>query len=147
MTDLSNYPLWNPLIKQNPLSGLFSLPLMAEWSSLYLPEPIRISLKEKKDAYFMEADVTGVKKDTLKVLIDNDIVMISGDFSNGHDADLMRGEKLWRNEIFSGHAERQIHLDHCISPTLSKAHLDNGKLTLELKKYPESEPTELKIDQ
>lgn len=145
MNETNFFPLWNPFKKNKMANDLFSFPLISEWNNLFLLEPIRISLKEKKDFYVMEADVSGVKKESLKVLIDNDLVTISGDFSNGDLVNMSKNEKVIQNEIFTGHAERQIHLDHSISPSLSKASMQDGKLMLHLHKYPDSEPSELKI--
>jgi HSP20 family molecular chaperone IbpA len=145
MSQINNYPLFNPFGSSVPGNNFFSFPLLTDWNNFYFSEPIRIVLKEKKDAYAIEANVSGVKKDSLKVVVDNDTVIISGDFSNGNNNDVMRSEKVWANEIFTGHAEREIHLDHCISPTLSSAKLENGKLLLSLKKLQDTEPAELKI--
>ena len=145
MNEKNLFPLWNPFQRNKMNNDLFSFPLITEWNNMYLLEPIRISLKEKKDFYMLEADVSGAKKESLKVFLDNDLVTISGDFSNNDDGSFSKNIKVLQNEIFTGHAERQIHLDHAISPSLSKATMQDGKLVLHLHKYPDAEPSELKI--
>ncbi len=106
-------------------------------------DPIRVDVREHEDSYIIEAEVSGCHKEGLEVSIDGNKVRIVGRFQNGNGS--VTTDKVLKGERFVGTAERTLELPACIDETHSKAHYDNGLLTLELAKVGKRSPTKLEI--
>ncbi len=120
-----------PMLFANP----FQLAMMRD--------PIRVDVREHEDSYIIEAEVSGCHKEGLEVSIDGNKVRIVGRFQNGNGS--VTTDKVLKGERFVGTAERTLELPACIDEAHSKAHYDNGLLTLELAKVGKKSPTKLEI--
>jgi HSP20 family protein len=92
---------------------------------------IRLDVSEDDKAYTVKADLPGVSKDDIKVVIDGEHVSIAAEMKreveeHGHNA-------LYR-ERFSGRQTRSFSLDSVIDESHADAKYENGVLELTLPK-------------
>jgi HSP20 family protein len=123
-----------PRLWMTPFSASFSGP----------PEAVKVDIREQPEMFLLEAELPGVKKDSLKVSIDGSRVTIAGEIRNG--AGLPKEEHLIRGERYVGHVERTLDLDAVVDASRSTAHYENGLLTLLLYKHSASEATQITVN-
>lgn len=92
---------------------------------------IRLDVTEDEKAYIVKADLPGVSKDDIKVLIDGEHVSIAAEMKRE------TGEHGWNavySERFSGRQSRSFTLDSAIDESHADAKYENGVLELTLPK-------------
>jgi HSP20 family protein len=123
-----------PRLWMSPLSGSFSA------SS----DAVKVDVREQPEMFLLEAELSGVKKDSLKVSIDGSRVTIAAEIRNG--TGLPKDERLIRGERHVGHVERTLDLEAMLDPSRSTAHYEDGLLTLLLYKQCASEATQITVN-
>lgn len=106
--------------------GNLSVPTMPEISDYIVP----IRMKEEEDSYTVQVMVPGFSKDELKVTIQDNILIVSGEHSKDESYED-------NNEFFSEKCERKIALNDDIDYQNVKVDLKNGILNVHL---PKEEP-------
>jgi HSP20 family protein len=92
---------------------------------------IPIDIKEEKDGYIIYCDVPGVKKEDVKIEINEHLMTITTEKKNEIKED---SDKILRMERFEGTISRSITLpDDAIEDNIS-AHFENGVLKINVKK-------------
>lgn len=101
-----------------------------------------IELRTSSDESVLVAELPGVKKEELKLSVENGILTLSG----------VRGEQKvpensrWlRNELWHGTFSRAIELPHDVNTEKISAALDNGILRVQLPKAEAVRPREITI--
>jgi HSP20 family protein len=107
-------------------------------------EAVKVDVREQPELFLLEAELSGVKKDTLKVSVDGSRVTIEGEIKNG--VGLPKEERLIRGERCVGHVERTLDLDAVLDPSRSTAHYEDGLLTLLLYKQSSSEAAQITVN-
>jgi HSP20 family protein len=105
----------------------------------YLQPPVTVV--ETKDGYILEAEMPGVGKDGLEVLLENNELTIVG-----HRRFPVQGiEPLYRESV-DRDFRRAFVLDPAIDTAKIKAQIDRGVLTLELPKAEKVKPRKISVE-
>lgn|SRR3989338_11573586 len=93
---------------------------------------IKVDVKEDGKAYTVHADIPGVKKEDIHVIIDGNQVSISAETKQ--EKEVKEGEKVLRSERYYGKASRTFSLASEIDESASQAKYVDGVLELTLPK-------------
>lgn len=132
---------------QNRLSSIFGRSLgnnndsrltLADWTPL-------VDVIEDKTEYVIKAELPGVKKEDVKVHVENGILTISGE---RHFEKEEKGKKYHRVERSYGSFERTFSLPDTCKADKMEAKYNNGMLTLHIPKNEEttSPAIDIKVD-
>ncbi len=94
---------------------------------------IRIEVRETANAYQVQAELPGVRKDDIQVQIDGNRVSISAEVKR-EAADKPDSERVLRSERFYGQLARSFALASEIDDKQASARFEQGILTLTLPK-------------
>lgn len=98
----------------------------------------RVDIGEADGTYLIKAEIPGVKKEDVKVSIDNGVLTLQGERREEEES---RGLQLHRVERFHGTFSRSFSLPPAVDPQQVKASFQDGVLTVTLAKRPGSEGT------
>lgn len=121
--------------------GFYVRPLHGD--GLPQAQKIRLDVKEKDDAYVVDAEIPGVDKEDIQVSIDGAVVSLRAEIKQ-HD-EQKDGDKVLRSERFYGAIERNFQLPLEVDAEKSSARYENGILMLQLPKKQNSQAQRLKI--
>ncbi len=110
--------------------GFFVKPLHGD--PLPAPSQIRIDVKEAADAYTVQAEIPGVSKEDIHVVIDGPVVTLRAEVKQQDRQS--QDEKVLRTERYYGAVARSFQLASDIDNEKAKAKYENGVLTLTLPK-------------
>ena len=102
-----------------------------------------IDVHESEDAYQVTVDLPGVKKDDIKVSLENGILSVRAE-TRREDKEEKEG-KLIRQERHVGQFIRQLSVGSDVDPTAVKASFNDGVLKLTLPKRASQEPEGVNI--
>lgn len=101
----------------------------------------QVNVVETPEAYMLEAEMPGVSKDGLDVLIEgNEITIV------GRRSQLVEGAKLVYRESFDRDFRRTFELDPSINAGEIKARMQDGVLHLELPKAELVKPRKITVE-
>lgn len=127
----------NPLTRYEPLVGRldglfdeFFRPALV-WENNAAPQ-VRVDVKETPEAYTVNAELPGVRKDAIHVEIEGNEVTISAE--SRRETANKDNEKWLRTERFYGKTERRFALPHEIDEAKANAKFADGILELTLPK-------------
>ncbi len=103
--------------------------------------PVRIDMYEEKDTFKIVAELPGMEKDAIKVVVHDDILTISGERLKKDEKD---GKEVWSERYF-GSFSRSFRLPDSIDKSGVSADYKNGVLVVTLAKKPEVMPKEIEI--
>lgn len=103
----------------------------------------KVDIKDTKTGYTIVADLPAVKKEDLHVTLEDGILSIEASTSNEHTE--KDGEKIIRQERFSGSLFRSFNLGKNIHESDISANFRDGVLTLKIPKAKKSLPEKRKI--
>uniref|UniRef100_A0A7N0TPL9 SHSP domain-containing protein n=1 Tax=Kalanchoe fedtschenkoi TaxID=63787 RepID=A0A7N0TPL9_KALFE len=104
----------------------------------------RIDWKETPEAHIFKADLPGLKKEEVKVEVeDGSVLQISGERSREHEE---KNDKWHRMERSSGKFVRRFRLPENVKMDEIKASMENGVLTVTVPKVEEKKPDVKTID-
>lgn len=109
--------------------GFFMRPVRLEGAPAV---QVRMDVKEDDNAYIVQADIPGVKKDDIHVTIDGNQVTISAETRN--EKDVKEGEKVLRSERYYGKVSRAFTLGQEVDESAAAAKYEDGVLRLTLPK-------------
>jgi len=101
----------------------------------------QVNIVETKEAYLLEAEMPGVSKDGLEVLLEGNELTIIGRRSHA-----VTGAELVYRESYDRDFRRAFELDPSIDTQKIKARMDNGVLHLELPKAEKVKPRKISIE-
>jgi HSP20 family protein len=122
--------------------GFFVKPLHGD--PLPSPAQIRIDVKEAADAYTVQAEIPGVSKEDIHVVIDGPVVTLRAEVKQQDSQ--AQDEKVLRTERYYGSVARSFQLASDIDNDKAKAKYENGVLTLTLPKKASLAGQRLAID-
>jgi HSP20 family protein len=148
-TTMNSLAKWNPLNElsdvHNRLSSFFGRPTLrndgegvlafADWAPL-------VDVTEDEKQFLIKAELPEVKKEDVKVLIENGILRISGE---RHMEKEEKGKKYHRIERAYGTFERSFNLPENSRPEAMTAEYKDGMLTLSVPKTKESNPKPIEV--
>jgi HSP20 family protein len=133
-----NQLIRNPLNRYEPLAGrldgLFSdffRPALV-WENNSEPLPIRVDVRENANAYVVQAELPGARKEDIAVEIEGNEVTISAE--TRRETEQKEGEKWLKSERFFGKTGRRFALPQDLDETKAAAKFADGVLELSLPK-------------
>lgn len=125
-------------IHNNPFAYLAN-PLHGD----FLQPDFSVDIKEKADAFVVNAELPGVKKENVEVNIDEHQVSISANIDQYDQAS--NDEKIIQSERYFGSVSRTFYLPTAVDKATSVAQFKNGVLELTLKKIKNNNGNRLEI--
>ncbi len=124
--DRRNYRMstWNPFREMQEMERAF-------WGDA-ARTAFRTDITETGDAYKLEADLPGFKKEDIKVDIDDDILVIKAEHSEDKDEQNEEGDYI-RRERYYGSYSRSFNVSEIDVEGITAAY-ENGVLTLTMPK-------------
>jgi HSP20 family protein len=105
---------------------------------------IKMDVKELGDAYQVHAELPGVKKEDIHVVVDGNLVSISAEVKQ--DNELKEGDRVLRSERYYGKVSRSFQLEQDLDDARANARFSDGVLELTLPKRIASPSKRLAID-
>jgi HSP20 family protein len=105
---------------------------------------IRMDVQENGDAYTVQAEIPGVRKEDIQVSIEGNTVSLSAEVKQ-HDVQT-KDDTFLRSERYFGSVSRGLTLPQEVDQSQAKAKYDNGVLTLTLPKKTGSGSQKLRIE-
>ena len=128
----------NILLRHEPLPGIDALlepflrPSRAGAERPAAPRPIRVDVRETADAYVVQAELPGVKKDEIRIEVEGDEVVLAAETRR---EELAGDAGQWLHvERRFGKLERRFSLPQELDGTRADARFADGVLTLTLPK-------------
>lgn len=124
------------LLRHEPLPGIDALlepflnPSRAGGERPAAPRPIRVDVRETADAYVVQAELPGVKKDEIRIEVEGDEVVLAAE-TRREELDKDGGRWL-HVERRLGKLERRFALPQEVDGTRADARFADGVLTLTL---------------
>jgi len=100
-----------------------------------------VNVVETKDGYILEAEMPGVGKDGLEVLLENNELTIVG-----HRSSVVEGAQPLYRESVDRDYRRSFELDPTIDTGKISARMDRGVLTLNLPKAEKVKPRKIAVE-
>lgn len=101
-----------------------------------------VDIVEHDNEFIVKAEIPGVKKEDVKITIDNDVLTIRGQKTFEKE---VNEENYHRIECASGSFQRSFALPHSVRPDQIEASYDSGILTVVLPKSEESKPKQIDV--
>lgn len=105
---------------------------------------IKMDVREQGDAYLVHAELPGVKKEDIHVVVDGNQVSISAEVRQ--EKEVKEGERTLRSERYFGKVSRSFQLQQDLDDTRSVARFADGVLELTLPKRVASPSKRLAIE-
>ena len=143
---LERYPVATPTFNsifdfQDEIDDLFGNLLGTHMPARVLEFP-SLDLTDDENNTMVVAEMPGVRKEDIKVSVQNGLLTISGERK---DASLPEGSSWIRNEIRTGKFNRAIVLPHAVNAKEISAELNNGVLKILLPKAEEARSREIPV--
>ena len=104
-------------------------------------DQVRMDITEDENSFKIIADLPGMEKDKIKIIVEDDILSISGERVAGTDT---QGDRVW-SERFDGNFSRSFRLGDSIDASGMSADYKNGILVVTLPKKAEAKPRTIEI--
>jgi HSP20 family protein len=135
MTNLTRFDPFGDLVRFDPFRGfddLFRMPRLSAYRALPVEPEMKMDLSEDDNAFYVKAEIPGVKKEDIHVAIDGNEVSITSEMKK--ETEEKKGETVLRSERYYGRVARAFTLTHAIDELKVEAKYLNGVLTLMLPK-------------
>ena len=97
------------------------------------PTPsIKMDVQEQGDSYLVHAELPGVKKEDIHVVVEGNLVSISAEVKQ--EKETREGDRVLRSERYFGKVSRSFQLEQDLDDTLASAKFNDGVLELTLPK-------------
>lgn len=108
------------------------------------PPSIKMDVKEQGDDYLVHAELPGVKKEDIHVVVDGNQVSISAEVKQ--EREIKEGERVLRSRRYFGKVSRSFQLGQEIDDTKAAAKFNEGVLELTLPKRAASPNKRLTVE-
>uniref|UniRef100_Q47IE4 Heat shock protein Hsp20 n=1 Tax=Dechloromonas aromatica (strain RCB) TaxID=159087 RepID=Q47IE4_DECAR len=123
--------------------GFFVRPV--DFNSAQAQSPsIKMDVKEEGDSYLVHAELPGVKKEDIHVVVDGNQVSISAETKQ--EKEVKEGDRVLRSERYFGKVSRSFLLEQDLDDTKATAKFNDGVLELTLPKRTASPNKKLNIE-
>ncbi len=124
---------------ESVFDSFFNFPWHRSVNGDFVP---RIDITEDKDQMVLRAELPGMEKDAIKVVVEDGVLTISGEKANKVESDDIT--QVW-SEISIGSFSRSLTLPDYVEPDKIKADYKNGILILNLPKMEKAKPKEIEV--
>jgi len=121
-----------------PMGRATAATTMSDWHP-------RVDIAETENSYEIQADIPGVRKEDLKVSVDNGVLTVQGERQQEKKEDNAR---MHRVERFYGHFSRSFTLPEDADTAALTANASEGQLTVSVPRKgpaPSSEPMQVPV--
>jgi HSP20 family protein len=139
---MANITRFDPL--DDLFRGFFVRPVDLNTPGQQVPPSIKMDVKEQGDDYLVHAELPGVKKEDIHVVVDGNQVSISAEVKQ--EKEVKEGERVLRSERYFGKVCRSFQLGQEIDDAKATAKFNEGVLELTLPKRVASPNKRLAID-
>ncbi|WP_374277761.1 Hsp20/alpha crystallin family protein [Azonexus sp.] len=108
------------------------------------PPAIKMDVKEDGDHYLIHAELPGVRKEDIHVVVEGNHVSITAEVKQ--EKEVREGERVLRSERYFGKVSRSFQLEQDIDDVKAAAKFNDGVLELTLPKRTSSPSKRLAID-
>ncbi|HEX5674513.1 MAG TPA: Hsp20/alpha crystallin family protein [Azonexus sp.] len=108
------------------------------------PPSIKMDVKEQGDNYLVHAELPGVKKEDIHVVVDGNQVSISAETKQ--EKEVKEGDRILRSERYFGKVSRSFQLGQEIDDSKAAAKFNEGVLELTLPKRAASPNKRLTVE-
>ena len=108
------------------------------------PPSIKMDVKEQGDNYLVHAELPGVRKEDIHVVVDGNQVSISAEIKQ--EKEVKEGERVLRSERYFGKVSRSFQLGQEIDDAKAAARFNEGVLELTLPKRAASPNKRLTVE-
>jgi len=123
----------------NPLRNLLQRFWDEDWDIIDKGERIvPADIYEKDNAYYMDLELPGMKKEDINIELSGNILKVSGEYKKDKE---VKGKNYYRCEIREGSFSRSFTIPEEVKEEDIKAKFKNGILTLQ---FPKTEKEEVK---
>ena len=137
---MANVTRYDPL--DDLFRGFFVRPV--EMSNMSEAPSVKIDVKEQEKAYVVHAEMPGIRKEDIHVVIDGPSVSISAE--RKQEKEVKDGERTLRTERYIGKVSRSFQLGQDIDDGAASAKFTDGVLELTLPKKAATQSKRLTID-
>ncbi len=138
---MANITRFDPL--DDLFRGFFVRPVDFNGTQQQAPS-IKMDVKEQGDNYLVHAELPGVKKEDIHVVVDGNQVSISGEIKQ--EKEVKEGERVLRSERYFGKVSRSFQLGQEIDDGKAVAKFNEGVLELTLPKRAASPNKRLTVE-
>ena len=150
---MTNMTRWNPLAEfedildrynrqltgrnsTDPANGTREIMQKTDWAPM-------VDINENKDAFVIKAELPGIKKEDVKVSVQDGVLTLQGErnYENTEDDD-----KRHRVERFYGHFSRSFTLPEHVDDENIQASYQDGVLELTLPKQEKAKPRAIEVE-
>ena len=111
--------------------GFFVRPVDFKGAPAQTPS-IKMDVQEQGDSYLVHAELPGVKKEDIHVVVEGNLVSISAEVKQ--EKETREGDRVLRSERYFGKVSRSFQLEQDLDDTLASAKFNDGVLELTLPK-------------
>jgi HSP20 family protein len=111
--------------------GFFVRPVDFKGAPAQTPS-IKMDVQEQGDSYLVHAELPGVKKEDIHVVVEGNLVSISAEVKQ--EKETKEGDRVLRSERYFGKVSRSFQLEQDLDDTLASAKFNDGVLELTLPK-------------
>jgi HSP20 family protein len=138
---MANVTRFDPL--DDLFRGFFVRPVDMS-GNVQQPPSIKMDVKEQGDNYLVHAELPGVKKEDIHVVVDGNQVSISAETKQ--EKEVKEGERILRSERYFGKVSRSFQLGQEIDDSKAAAKFNEGVLELTLPKRAASPNKRLTVE-
>ncbi len=111
--------------------GFFVRPVDFNGTPAQTPS-IKMDVQEQGDSYLVHAELPGVKKEDIHVVVEGNLVSISAEVKQ--EKETKEGNRLLRSERYFGKVSRSFQLEQDLDDAKASAKFNDGVLELSLPK-------------
>jgi HSP20 family protein len=138
---MANVTRFDPL--DDLFRGFFVRPVDMS-GNVQQPPSIKMDVKEQGDNYLVHAELPGVKKEDIHVVVDGNQVSISAEVKQ--EKEVKEGDRVLRSERYFGKVSRSFQLGQEIDDSKAAAKFNEGVLELTLPKRAASPNKRLTVE-
>jgi len=138
---MANVTRFDPL--DDLFRGFFVRPVDMSGNAQQAPS-IKMDVKEQGDNYLVHAELPGVKKEDIHVVVDGNQVSISAEIKQ--EKEVKEGDRILRSERYFGKVSRSFQLGQEIDDAKAAAKFNEGVLELTLPKRAASPNKRLTVE-
>ena len=143
MTFIEFESLVNPRELEDNLSGILNNYAVDDSKSFNSFNP-KIDISEDEKNIYLEAELPGVKKENMKIKLEDNKLTISGEKKNVNDSD--KGKRFFNRERLFGTFEKVFTIQADIKQDNIRAEFENGVLSVTIEKLiPEKKEMNIEI--
>jgi HSP20 family protein len=135
MTNLTRFDPFRSVVGFDPfrsMDDLFYMPRTPFFRALPTEPEMKMDLSEDDKAFYLKAEIPGVKKEDIHIAIDGNEVSISAEMKK--EKEERKGETVLRSERYYGRWNRNFTLGHAVDDSKAEAKYTDGVLMLTLPK-------------